>query len=941
MESPLLLTKTFPPPARGPLVQRPRLAGRVLLSLRQGRKLVLVSAPPGFGKTTLAGEVIRQSGSAAAWLALDANENDPVQFWQYAIAALRRSCPGLGELAQAMLDANQPPPLENVLAGLLNELAALTDPLIFVLDDYQVIESPEVHESLNFFLDHLPPPVALVITTRSDPPLGLALRRARGELVEIRAADLRFSSEEAAEFLSALANLTLPPADLDVLLRRTEGWVAGLQLAALALRSEPARAAETGEPPLPLHDFVVTFAGDDRYIGDYLVEEVLQRQPREIQEFLLRTSILDRFCAGLCREIITDTGAAEPAAATASTLVALERANLFLVPLDQRQEWYRYHRLFAELLQRLLLQSYGEARVKELHLRASRWFEGAGLWSEAVDHALRAGAETRALNLVETRAVDLFQRSEMPAVREWILRLPERLVFQSLPLCVSLGWAAMATGRVAEVERAVEAIGRGLGLDMETFRLDPGAIKGMHPGVPILLANAVILRSSADLTRLRLEQAIEGARSVLVFADGLAGEEYQRVKIDFCSIAWFNLGVSYQLLGEVAQARQAFERAISESEQTLNPHILTMSISHLGQILAAQGQPGEAREMHELSLRKLAGLAGGRSPLRSIAHAGLGLLAYERNDLEEACAQFERCLELGLPWNNWESLIPAYLGLANAHLARGQTAEALALLEKAHREWQHAYGPEGFTIFREWRALLAGEAAEMAAAADALKQSNPPQVNLLTYIAEDMLLLRALLLLRLDRLDEAQDILDRVDVSAEEGGRTGVLIQALVLRSAVFERRNAREQALTCLERALALGYPGEYARSFLDRGEHLGSLLAAVAAKRQGGDMSGYAARLLAAWQQESGAGQAAAQDAPRPGQAALPDQRGLVEPLTGRELEILGLVAQGLTNPQIAARLVITPGTVKVHANNIYAKLGVQNRTAAVAKARELGLI
>ncbi|RPJ39653.1 MAG: hypothetical protein EHM21_15475, partial [Chloroflexi bacterium] len=382
-----MTTKFFPPPPREQLVPRPRLVERLEAGLRQGRKLVLVSAPAGFGKTTLVVEACQRLGTGCqlAWLSLDDADNEPIRFWRYLVTALRRVEGGVGDLAIDMLEANQPPPFETVLTGLLNDLAGVSPPLILVLDDYHVIDTRAIHEGLNFLLDHLPPQIHLVLTTRADPPLALARRRARTEMVEVRAADLRFTREESLAFLNAILRLDLPAADVEVLLRRTEGWIAGLQMAGLAMQGM-AGALVDGAPDR-LHEFIASFAGDDQYIGDYLVEEVLHRQPEAIQSFLLQTSVLERFCAELCSAVFSGKWSAageEDSMLTADhrplatskvrqLLESLDHSNLFLVPLDNRQEWYRYHRLFAELLLRRLRQTLGPEAEVELRRRASVW----------------------------------------------------------------------------------------------------------------------------------------------------------------------------------------------------------------------------------------------------------------------------------------------------------------------------------------------------------------------------------------------------------------------------------------------------------------------------------------------------------------------------------------------------------------------------------------
>ena len=551
---------------------------------------------------------------------------------------------------------------------------------------------------------------------------------------------------------------------------------------------------------MPLQDFVSSFAGDDHYIGDYLVEEVLQRQPKEIQNFLLLTSVLDRFCADLCAEVIRDlqtpgaesrtnetAGISQSALSAQSMLSALDHANLFLTPLDNRQEWYRYHRLFAELLQRQLVQTRGAALIQELHRRASRWFEQAGLWNEAVDHALHAGEEERAVEMVDQHASHLFEQSEMPAVREWILRLPEHLVYTRLPLCVSWAWAAISTAHEDEAARAVQAVERTLGLNEHITSLEKFAEADLHPGFVIILINVAILRSTLDINALELRRSIARSRAALAFLEKLSGEEYSPFVINFNCVAYFNLGVCSQMLGDVVQARDALEKAVEYSDLSKNPHILPMAISHLAQIYTSQGKLRQAFETYQLSLRRSAEKADKPSPLSCITHSGLGMLALERNDLEEARIQFERCLELGIPWSAWEALIPAYMGLAGLYRVRNEQAVALTYLDQADQAWErtHARGP--LLEFQAWRALITNDPAALAACALKFEQVGPSPDQILMYIAEDILHLRAQLWLRLGELDKTAEILNNVRISAEKGSRWGVVIHNLILRSMLYD----------------------------------------------------------------------------------------------------------------------------------------------------------
>jgi LuxR family maltose regulon positive regulatory protein len=949
LDDPLLTTKLFPPPPRTELVPRPRLVERLESGLRLRRKLALVSAPAGFGKTTLTVEAARKTGYQTAWLSLEAAENDLIRFWRYVVAALRQVSPRAGELAQAMLEQNQPPPVETILTSLLNDLAVLPDPLLLVLDDYHVVETRAVHDSLNFFLDHLPPQVFLMITTRADPPLALARRRSRAEMVEVRAADLRFSHAEALAFLNQAMRLGLSAADVDALLRRTEGWIAGLQMAALAMQGleiDPAGGPAPGDAAgMARRAFIATFAGDDQYIGDYLVEEVLQRQPAPVQAFLLESSVLDRLCASLCDAVVHSSGAPfggllPPAPGAAQEILSyLEHANLFVTPLDNRQEWFRYHRLFADLLRRRLASLAGQEHVRRLHGRASRWYEGRELWAEAVDHALAAGDEPRAVDLVEKCQEGMFRRSELVTFREWILRLPRELVLSRPSLCIPWGWAALSTGHGDEAAQAIEAVERVLSLTADSLAGGPVLFDTLPEGVVPLLVNLAMLRASLDMAHLDFQSAIRRAQQVLDCAAYYQGKATLSNVQEFTSVAYFDIGGAYEALGAAELAAAAFEKAIQDSQKGGNLHILPMAMSHLAQIQAVRGRLKEAAETYQQALVTAAQFTGKPSPLVSIAHAGLGSLLYEWNDLEKAREHFEHTLILGKPWNNWESLLPAYLGMARITSITGSSDQAAALLDEASRGWRQLYNPAAYPGFEAWKALILDDPVLIERALRRYESAGPPVEAFLAHAHEMDQHLLARLLLRLGRLQDAQAILATVDEKARSSERWGIVVQNRILQSVLELKQNALERALGCLEEALVLAEPGGYIRSFVDGGAPVARLLYTIRGYR--GEKAGlarYAGRLMASFP----GGVFDLEPQPSPGQAVTPSPGApLVEPLTGREIEILRLVALGLANSEIAARLVISPGTVKVHTNNIYAKLGVNNRARAVARARLLGIL
>ncbi len=963
MAPPLLTTKLFPPPRRTQLVRRLRLIERLENGFKQRCKLALVSAPAGFGKTTLVVEAAHDLGCRLAWVSLDSADNDLARFWRYVIAALQKIHPQAGELAGAMLDQNQPPPIETVLTGLLNDLVTINNPLLLVLDDYHVVETQAIHDSLNFFIDHLSPQVFLVITTRADPPLALARRRSRMEMVEVRASDLRFTRDEALVFLNQTMLLGLPAGEVETLLRRTEGWIAGLQMVALAMRGLELDSAGSGERDRPLElarkAFIDTFDGSDQYIGDYLIEEVLLRQPQPVQDFLLQTSILNRLCASLCDTVTRGAGGENEAGAVEGApilavfpnsrtlpghsqeiLSYLERANLFVVPLDNRQEWFRYHRLFADLLQRRLARLAAPEMVRELHRRASLWYAQRELWTEAVDHALTAGDEERAVDLVEQCRAEMFRRSEIVTFREWILRLPQELVLSRPSLCIAWGWAALSTGHADETVRAVEAVEQTTGLTVNSLAGGEASFAQMPEGVALLLVNLAVLRASVDMTRLDFQNAIRRSQQVLESLAYYQGKNLTFAAQDFSSVAYFVLGGAYEALGLTEQSAEAYERAVQDSRASGNLHILPMAISHLAQIQVVRGRLKEAAQTYQQAMETAAQITGHPSPLVSVAHAGLGTLLYEWNTLEEARMHFERTLDLGKPWNNWESLLAAYIGLARVHVAIGSPEQAVILLDEADLGWKQVYRQASNLSFMAWKALILDDADLIERAADHFERAGPPLEAFLAQASEMEQFLRARLWLRLKQWEKAKSILVPGQEKAWSGERWGTLVQNLILQSILMLNQNATEQAFSFMEQALALAEPGGYIRSFVDEGAPAARLLVSISG--YGGDkepLARHAAWLLAHF--PAGVGKPQIQSGREQQPQNLPGQQVLVEPLTGREIEILRLIALGLTNSAIAARLVIAPGTVKVHTNNIYAKLGVSSRTAAVARARLLGIL
>ncbi len=780
MNTPLLTTKFYPPPARVDLVSRPHLIDRIHANIQQGSHLTLVSAPAGFGKTTLVVAACQQLGRPMAWLSLEPADSDLWRFWRYVLAALRRQVPALGDLAQVMLEASPLPPIETIITELINNLASLPGSLILVLDDYHTIESQEVHTSLNFFLDHLSPQLHLVLTTRADPPLSLARRRGRRELVELRTADLRFTPQETAHFLNGIMKLGLPQPDVDLLVRRTEGWPAGLQMVALALQNQ-----------VDCHAFITSFAGDDHYIGDYLVEEVLQRQPPYIQDFLRKTSILQRLNGPLC-DALLDLPENNPYGSSQAILTSLDHANLFVTSLDSRQEWYRYHRLFSDLLQHRLRQLLSNSEMETLHVRAAHWLQQHQQWPEAFEHAVQAGDDALPVSLVEQSSFTMFRTSQIPTWREWVLRLPLEKALANPTICLFWGWAGLSTGHVAEAERAQQAVEQILGLTTEVLTQGPQVMLSLPPEVVNLLiivaAQRVSLNQSSEM-RSRTEP-------ILDCLSHLPETEIHRPAFEMFPVLYFNLGLAYELGDQPRKAAPLFEQAILSSQKYNNPHILPMAISHLARLQVLGAHLDEALKNYRHALEVVVGENVPPSPLIAMAYAGLGEMLYERNELEEARQSFEKSLPLGKSWNNWESLAPAYIGLARIHLARQNPQAASTLLEEAVQLWQQLYHVPPMPALLTWQVLIQADPAQALVVIDSIQQFEAPSgLNFLVHSDETTALLARLLLLA-QRPAQALQILDPSLSADHLDDRPGMAISLFIQKSIALQFLNRQEEAL-------------------------------------------------------------------------------------------------------------------------------------------------
>lgn len=927
MPDTILKTKLYIPPARSKLVLRPHLISR--LSEGLAGKLMLVSAPAGSGKTTLVSEWIhRLAGEdqavasafpAVAWLSLDEDDNDVARFWSYVIAALDTIRPGVGTDALAMLRSAQPPPYQTILTALINDLDDRPDPLALILDDYHAIHVQPIHDALAYLLDHLPPHTHLIIATRADPPLPLSSLRARRQLVEVRADDLRFTPGEIAAFLNQIMGLGLSADDLRALEQRTEGWAAGLQLAALSLQEEEDVAG-----------FIRAFTGSHRYVFDYLAQEVLERQPDSVRTFLMRTSILERLSGSLCDALTERTDGQ-------STLERLEQANLFIVPLDQSRRWYRYHPLFADFLRAQLQQALGAHGILALHLQASEWHEQNGSIRDAVSHALAADDHTRAARLIEDYAPAMFLQSELTTLTGWIHRLPVEDVYARPRLCMANAWALLATGHGEEAERWLQAIERTLGASAEGLADEDSG--RLSPDVLGALVEVTALRGVLAVGRFDVPRTLELSRRVLRH---LGDSELRGLFNDppqMRPAALFNLGLAQELGGEVGTAAGTFRETAAASLELKNQHLYPLALGHLGQLQVVQGQLHQAQLTYRSALQETQEFAGSPSPLSAIAHAGLGNVHYEWNDRDAALSHLLKGIELAKPWINWESLIPAYLGLARLKRSRGDLDGALTVLDEFIAMCRQSNAAMT-SAAQAYQAVLWAARGDSAFATQWLREAGIDPAGDLAYGVEFEAIASAQVLIALGRAAEAARLLERLRQSAEAGHRTGRVIEISVWQSVAQHAQAKAPEALSVLERAVTLAAPEGYCRTFVDAGASLAELLAKLLTTRRldlDETSSTYIRRLLDAMRVDrEGKGAAAVRAQPSKSPPA-----GMAEALSDREMEVLRRLADGLTNAEIGQALVLSVNTVKTHVGNIYGKLGARNRAQAIARARELDLL
>jgi LuxR family transcriptional regulator, maltose regulon positive regulatory protein len=908
MAGPLFETKLHVPRRRRRgLVARPRLDER--LSHVGESPLTLVSAPAGFGKTTLLAEwlpTMAADGRSVAWLSLDQRDNDPAVFWAYLVTALETAVPGVGAAARVILQSSQPS-METVLATLLNDLDAAADDVVLVLDDYHVIESLDVQDALAFLLEHLPPQIHLVIAGRADPTLPLARLRARGELLEIRAADLRFTPDEAATYLTGTMGVRLTAPDVAALEERTEGWIAALQLAALSMQGRDDTAG-----------FVARFAGDDRYIVDYLVEEVLQRQPEDVRMFLLQTSILTRLNGSLCDAVTGRAGGK-------AMLEALDRANLFLIPLDDQRRWYRYHHLFGDVLQ---AHVFGELPdlLDELHRRASDWYARNGERSEAIHHALAGEDFQRAADLVELALPALRQSRQEATLRRWLDALPGEVIRVRPVLTVGYAGSLMASGDLQGVEAHLRDAERWLEVTA-----------GTPTGSPPAGSAEMVVVDDEGFRRLPSAIAMYRAGQALILGDVAGTMTQARRALDLAGAddhvgrgaAAALLGLARWATGDLDAAHRDYADGMAGLERAGHRSDMIGGAIALADIQIAQGRLTAAMSTYERGLQAATQLAA--PALRGAAdiHVGISEVLRERNDLDAALRHLLASKDLGehagLPQNRYRWPV----AMARIREAEGDLRGALDLLDEAER----LYVSDFFPAVRPIPAVRARMWVTQGRLGEALAWVRERSLSAdddLSYSREFEHITLARVLLARDTAErslrsahEVTGLLERLLSAAEEGRRTGSVIEILVVQALAHQAWGDIPAALAPLERALKLADQEGFVRTFVDEAAPIAFLLRAAAKQ---GTAPNHLRRVLAA--------------VDRTGDSR-PVHQGPIDRLSARELQVLRLLGTDLDGPEIARELFVSLNTVRTHTKNIYAKLGVNNRRAAVRRAEDLDLM
>ena len=977
----LLTTKLSPPPLRPKRVPRPHLLERLETGLRQGSRLTLISAPAGYGKTSLVSEwvesyklkgdrmitfqpsnledlspasrlgcprqdrlpVVRQARLRAkidqpatlfAWLSLDDGDNDPHQFLRYIIAALQKADAHIGETLQAALESPQPPSPESSLTALVNDIAPLPATILLVLDDYHAITSQTVHACLSFLLEHPLQNLQLVLLTRSDPPLPIARLRAQGQLTELRAADLRFTTAEVTAFLNQVQGLSLPSDDVRLLEQRVEGWAAGIQLAAVALGSlskTPGSVQTVDE----IGEFIRAFTGGHHYVVEYLVEEVLRRQPAPIQDFLLRTSLLERLSGLLCDTIlpigdfrlqISQSSASNQLSTISNSQAILEyldHNNLFLAPLDSAQAWYRYHPLFAEVLRARLRAQVSPAEIARLHQSASRWFMENGLLDEAVEHAFAAGDLEQVATLLESSAKSTMLHGRPMALLRWAERFSPDWLRSRPRLRIYSAWAVFLSGQFDLGREELQDVRRSLPLTPDTQ-----ALRGE-------LASLLAIAATVDQPPADIQELAQEALDCLPEDDLVSRARALRA-----------MGVAYGYMGETSQSLQYYQQARHLALASGNVFLASNIIETIASTYIFMGRLRLSARTYQELVDLGARPGGSPFPFVGYGYLGLAEVSLEQDDLASAGRYLEKGLELARQGGIGYNLPQSWCLMAHLCQAQGDLPAASHALQQAEALSQpsHSFGLRVTLAAHQVRFWLAqgdfNRARRWAFGDEGATTPEIPLADLPLVVREVHLSTQARLWLAQGEYAKVLEIAAGLLPQAEAGGRMGHALEIGLLKALALQAQGDLPAALQALQPVLELAQPEGYARLFVEAGQPARSLLKLASSRLRGESIRAYVDKLLLAF--ESAAQGLQPSNLPSP---ALPQARQepstLIEPLTGRELDVLRLLAEGYSNHEIAARMVVSLNTVKKHTSNLYGKLNVTSRTQAIARARDLGLL
>jgi LuxR family transcriptional regulator, maltose regulon positive regulatory protein len=901
MPASVLATKLYIPLPRAKTVPRSRLIERLNEGLTG--KLTLISAPAGFGKTTLISEWVHGCHLPAAWLSLDEGDSDPARFIAYLISALQMIKAGIGEGLLGALQSPQPLQTESLLTALLNEITTIPDNFILVLDDYHVIDSKPVDETFSFLLDHLPPQMHLVITTREDPSLALPRYRARGQLTELRAADLRFTFAEAADFLNRVMGLPLSAEDIAALESRTEGWIAGLQLAAISMQGHQGTS-----------DFFKSFTGSHHFVLDYLIEEVLHQQPENVQAFLLQTSILDQMCGPLCDAVL-----ASASASGQLTLEYLERANLFIVPLDNERCWYRYHHLFRDLLRQRLRQNESSGNgecIAEYHIRASQWYEENGYELEAFQHATAANDIDRATRLMEGNGIPMHSPHAVTTMLNWLASLPKRVLDDNPLLWLRYASMALVKVQTADVEERLQGAEVALAAVLHGTEPDDYA-RNMIGQIAAARATLILL------TQTNAEGIIYQSQRALAY---LSSDN-----LDSRFTAIWAQGVAYQLKGDRAAAERAHTEALSICQKSGNHFHRACALNSLGHVQESENLLYQAADSYQHVLDLFGDYP---QPSASETYLGLARICYQWNDLDTAEQYGQKSLNLARQYDRTiDRFILSEVFLARLKLTRSDVSGAAAILAQAEQSVRQNNFVKRVPDVADAQVLVLLHQGDLAAAADLAQTHKLPFSQARVYLAQR-------------DASAALAVLEPLRQKMEAKGWADELLKVMVLQVVALQAHGEKDRAVKILADALALAEPGGFIRIFVDEGEAMRSLLRMLIEKQSRNRdhlLSDYVDKLLADFTQPMAAPKSAL-----PGRAGMIIQQKsemiepapLVEALSERELEVLKLLRSELAGPEIAQQLSVSINTFRTHTKNIFNKLGVNDRRAAIRRAEELNL-